>query len=272
MAIASRSDAGAARRCRSAGWPAAIVAGADRSPAPPSVTDAQASAGERWAVSTISAGRLERARPAQRVERILQVVGAGGDDDAGVEQRPHRGEPAGHRLLVVAALEVQVRRRQGDDGDAGGGDGLGDRPLPLGRLHAEADAVARRDRAANPVAVDERGEVGEPVDGRRRASRRCAGRRRRRARRRSRGTISVAARVPPASRCGQPPTRSAPAASASRSRARWSAPRRPGDRPAAQGDDLDVDHVGDAAAHLDERLDAAQPVVERRVGVGAHGA
>ena len=79
-------------------------------------------------------------------------------------------------------------------------------------------------------------------------------------------------RVPPASRCGQPPTRSAPAPSASREQGPLVGAGRPGDRPPAQGDDLDVDHVGDPAAHLDERLDAAQPVVERRVGVGAHGA
>ena len=34
----------------------------------------------------------------------------------------------------------------------------------------------------------------------------------------------------------------------------------PGDRPRAQGDDLDVDHVGDAATHLGERFDAGQPL------------
>ena len=41
------------------------------------------------------------------------------------------------------------------------------------------------------------------------------------------------------------------------------------DRPSAQRDHLDVDHVRHAAAHLDERLDAAQPMVHRRVGVAA---
>ena len=42
--------------------------------------------------------------------------------------------------------------------------------------------------------------------------------------------------------------------------------RRPGDaghRPAAQRDDLDVDHVGDASLDLEQRLDAAQPVLLR---------
>ena len=53
-----------------------------------------------------------------------------------------------------------------------------------------------------------------------RASRRCAGRRRRRARRRSRGRSRSPAACRAVSRCGQPPTRSAPAASASRSSAR----------------------------------------------------
>ena len=45
----------------------------------------------------------------------------------------------------------------------------------------------------------------------------------------------------------------------------------PRDRPPAEGDDLDVDDVGDAPAHLDERLDAGEPVVQRRVGVRADG-
>ena len=38
----------------------------------------------------------------------------------------HGGQAAGHRLLAVAALEVEVGRRQRDDGDAGRGHGLGD--------------------------------------------------------------------------------------------------------------------------------------------------
>ena len=45
----------------------------------------------------------------------------------------------------------------------------------------------------------------------------------------------------------------------------------PAERPARQRDDLDVDHPGDAATHLREPFDAAQPVVDREVGVGAHG-
>ena len=73
------------------------------------------------------------------------------------------------------------------------------------------------------------------------------------------------------SRCGQPPTRSAPGLERL---AEQRPVRRPGDaghRPAAQRDDLDVDHVGDAALDLEQRLDAAQPVLLRRVGVGADG-
>ena len=50
--------------------------------------------------------------------------------------------------------------------------------------------------------------------------------------------------------------------------------RGPGDarhRPAAQGHDLHVDHVGDPTLDLEQRLDAAQSVLLRRVGVGAYG-
>ena len=82
-----------------------------------SVTDAQASAGDRWAVSTISAAVSNgHARP-ERVERVLQVVGAGGDDDAGVEQRPHRGQrraasPAGGRGPGGRGSSPAGRRRR----------------------------------------------------------------------------------------------------------------------------------------------------------------
>ena len=44
----------------------------------------------------------------------------------------------------------------------------------------------------------------------------------------------------------------------------------PDDRPPAQRYHLDVDHVGHPAAYLGERLDAAQAVVRRRVGVAAY--
>ena len=47
---------------------------------------------------------------------------------------------------------------------------------------------------------------------------------------------------------------------------------RTGHRPPAQRDDLDVDDVGDAVAQRHQRLDAGQAVVQRRVGVRAHGA
>ena len=53
-----------------------------------------------------------------------------------------------------------------------------------------------------------------------------------------------------ASRCGQPPTTSAPAAMASRSRARWSAPAAPVTGQRRQRHDLDVDQVAVAAPGL----------------------
>ena len=46
----------------------------------------------------------------------------------------------------------------------------------------------------------------------------------------------------------------------------------PGDRPRAEGDDLHVDDIGDATADFRQRLDAAQSVLQCRVGVRAHGA
>ena len=72
------------------------------------------------------------------------------------------------------------------------------------------------------------------------------------------------------SRCGHPPTRSAPAAIASRSSARWSAPPLPVTGQPHERDDLDRRSRRRAVAHLGERLDAAQAVLERDVGVGAH--
>ena len=217
-------------------------------------------------------GRLERAAAPERVERILQVVASGEDDDAGVEQRAHGGEPTGYRLRMAAPLEVEVRRRQRDDGDAGGGDGLGGLPLACGRLHSEADAVARRDRQLEPGRRHVGGEVGEPVDvlverlvgvqvdaarrGRRRWRGTCRSRRacrpprgagsRRRGRRRHRGRRGAA----PAGRRRPVPVIGH----------------------AAEGDDLHVDDVGDATADFRQRLDAAQSVLQCRVGVRAHGA
>ena len=215
-------------------------------------------------------GRLERARPAERVERVLQVVGAGGDDDAGLAQRPHRGDargasPAGARGPAgrgwwPAGRRRRCRRRPPLRRPPAGGQ----------RLHAEADAVAGRDRVLEPGRRDERGELGQAVDvgverlvGVQVEPDAVLGGELR--------YISVADRVS-CSRCGQPPTRSAPDAIASRSSARWSAPSATGDRPAAQGHDLHVDDVGDPVADLDQRLDAAQAVVERDVDVGPHGA
>ena len=79
--------------------------------------------------------------------------------------------------------------------------------------------------------------------------------------------VSVAARASP-SRWGQPPTRSAPAPRASRRSARWSAPAVPVIG-RAEGDDLNVDDIGGATADFDQRLDAAQSVLQCRVGVRA---
>ncbi len=76
---------------------------------------------------------------------------------------------------------------------------------------------------------------------------------------------------PSSSRWGHPPTRSAPAANASRSSARWSAPAGSDHGAAGQRDDLDVDHVGDAAPDLDECEGVHQPAVHGGVGVGPHG-
>ena len=70
-------------------------------------------------------GGLQRIAPADGVERILQVVGAGGDVDAGGAQRPHGGDARGMRDLAIAALQEQVGVGERDHADAGGGDLLG---------------------------------------------------------------------------------------------------------------------------------------------------
>jgi hypothetical protein len=97
--------------------------------------------------------RLERARPAHRIERILQVVRTCGDGDAGAAQRIDSGEPA-RDGLAVASTEPQVGVGECDDPDVRRRHQLGDSLLLGGAALPQADAVARGD----PV-----GESGEDL-------------------------------------------------------------------------------------------------------------
>ena len=129
MAIASRSD-DAATAIRSAGSPAAMRAGGRPvARAAISVTHVQASSGWRWAVSTISAAVSNgHARPSG-LNGSCRLSAPGRDHDARVAQCPHGRHAPRHGLLVLAPLEVEVRRRQGDDADPGGRDDRGDLAL-----------------------------------------------------------------------------------------------------------------------------------------------
>jgi hypothetical protein len=95
--------------------------------------------------------RLERVRPARRVERIAQVVPARRERDAGIEDPAHGGDPAGREMRGVAALQVEVRDRQRDDAQARLGDEREHRFEALRRERAEPDAVARRDALLQPA-------------------------------------------------------------------------------------------------------------------------
>ena len=209
--VAARSD-GARTASRSAGAPGAI---GERRSVPArrasSATAAQASAGDRWAASTISAAVSNgQARPSG-LNGSCRLSPPAATTTPAVAQRLHRGQPARHRLLLISTLQIEVRRREGDHRDAGRGDRLGELPLALDGLHAEADAVAGGDRVGRSRSTSRCRRARRDRWPTGRASRRCAGRRRRRGRRRSRARSPSRPRMPPSSRCGQPPTRSAPA-------------------------------------------------------------
>ena len=59
-------------------------------------------------------GRLERIVASHRVERVPNVVAAGGQVDAGVEERPQSGAARAGSARPVAALQVEVGLRQRD--------------------------------------------------------------------------------------------------------------------------------------------------------------
>ncbi len=206
---------------------------------------------------------------AHRVEGILEIVGTGGDGNSGATECIDRGESTGDRLLT-AATEPEVGVRERDHADAGGRHELGDALLLGGDVLAEAHAVRGRHRQREPgehlagevlQAEDRRIErlVGVEID----ADTGLCGD----LQQHIGGGLDVAVVL----QVGAPPTRSAPAAE-----------RVPEQRPvvgaggsdhgaAGQRDDLDVDHVGDAAPDLDEREGVHQPAVHGGVGVGPYG-
>ena len=171
---------------------------------------------------------------------------------------------------MVTTLEVEVRRRQRDDGDAGRRHGLGDRPLTGHRLHPEADAVARRDGVLEPGARHERGQIGQAVDP---GVERLVG-----VQVDADGVIGgdLEQHLGGGPRTSWLEMRAPSDEIGSRRQCideevPLVGPVRPSHRPAAQRDDLHVDHLGDPPPHVGEGHDAAQPVVERRVHVRAHG-
>ena len=91
------------------------------------------------------AGRFQGIGSADRIERILQVVGTGCDVDPGRPQRPDSGDAARHRDLVLAAQEEQIGVGEGDHRDAGGRDLVGDLALAVLGLQDQRHAMARGD-------------------------------------------------------------------------------------------------------------------------------
>ena len=91
--------------------------------------------------------RLEHVWAPDRRERVAQVVAASGDDGARREERAERGDAARGARSQTAALQVQVRPREGHDANSGRSDSAGDPDLVGLRLRAEADDVAGSDPA-----------------------------------------------------------------------------------------------------------------------------
>ena len=109
-------------------------------------------------------GRLERATAPNRIERILEVVATSSDHGAGPPQCVHRGHSTGHGLLMLAPLQVQVRRRQGNHGDTDGSYELGDFALAVRWAHAKADAVTGGHRVREARRRDQLRQFGQPVE------------------------------------------------------------------------------------------------------------
>ncbi len=202
-------------------------------------------------------------------ERVLEVVGAGCHDDAGLTQGLHGREAARHRGLVVASLEEQVRVGERDDADPGRGDLLGHAALHVLGLDAEADAVRGRHRMGETSGDDPFGQVlerqhrrvqrlvGVEVDGQAGVGGDVEEQLVRR-----RGIVlqvRAAADQVDAHRDGLGHERAHLRAGTA------------DDRPAAQRHDLDVDQAAQAVAQRRQRLDRGEAVLDRQVGMCPDG-
>ena len=246
------------RRPPAAGDPA-------RRPAP-SRRPARPPGGVRWAAMIINpAVSNGQARP-DRVERVLQVVGAGGDVDAGLPAgrrrrsgraasapapRPWRNRfvwGSATTLTPAAATSSATRRCVGvralpEAHAVAGGGRMGE--TGEHRTAQFAEAVDRRIERLVGVEIDADAEVGG--DAEQDVGRRDRGRRSR---------CGTAADEVGAG--GHRLTQQRPLVGATGAR----------HRPAAQGDDLDRDETVEPFTHGGERLDAAQAVLQGEVGVG----
>ena len=83
------------------------------------------------------ARNLQKVSRADRYERILNVVGGGGDAHACVEQLAHPREATRRQPLGFAALQKQIGGRQRDDGDARFGEASDDSRGLLGRRRTQ---------------------------------------------------------------------------------------------------------------------------------------
>jgi len=211
--------------------------------------------------------RLERARPAEWIERVVQVVGPGRHGGTGRAERPNRGDTSRCRLQMRPTLQIEIRRRERDNCDPGCRNRSGDALLVGLRTSPQADAMTRRDGVLEPGRRHHRRELGETIGGR---LQRLVGVQvdadavlGRDAQQRLRRREAVAVRLEVRATADQVGTGLDRVVDEP---ARVGGARR-GNRVGGQRDDLDVDDVSEPAADLAERLHAVDAIVAVHVDV-----
>lgn len=208
--------------------------------------------------------RFERAGPANRVERVLQVVSSSSNHGAGFTQRSHSSEPSRHRDMA-ATLQKQVGVGKCDDRNARLGNEFGNAALLSSRLHSEAHTVARSDGQFEP-SQRQFGEIDQPEHVRVEC---FVG-------------VEVHAETvlggqvhQPLGRGSERPTLEVrntadeiyPGLGCVPSKRALIGTRTAHQRPTDQRDNLDIDDVGNTPLHFHKRLDARQAVFNGGIGM-----
>lgn len=111
-------------------------------------------------------GRFERVAATERIERVLKVVGAGGDIGPGSSQGGDCRHGPWRGSWMVAPLKEQIGLRESDDADASVGDQSSHSILDVDVLYSEAHAVAGGHRELESFRDDFSGEILERQHGR----------------------------------------------------------------------------------------------------------